>query len=667
MESKEGDDATIARETRRAAKSRVACFARLRCRLTRIELAWFGPRPCFVHSGHRARPAIVLVNDINTSNCLLLLILTELTMPLPPEAAKLFHPKQKKGQLAKVAPKRASQTKPASPAGSAAPSPTPPKAAPSPKPAATAEEEAGFPAGNDYQEFSIVSSPLGGWKYDVMRFESRKPVDVTQWAQPVKLNRKDLRRGNPEADDAEAPPPVGVRPMLGADGKPVIGADGRTVMLDAEGKPIHTNAPAKDKQKGGPGAGRRKPGKKTRQVYKVADSVRELRKEERYPWVIEDGAGQELWTAQMDEVAKSENHGMLMPSGNNSFAFVPAHRWYRFHKKAAHAIPNLETAEKMMASITKNKDPERWLLRRTGKSQLDATTAAAFKQEPMDAGPSGGAPGLRVKEEPMGDLFGDDEEGGRRRRGNDMDADYDEVPYEEEFQDDEEKVGLYEDDELTKEMEERLQKEYMTANKHRDENVVTDDDEPNEGPRVSKSMRKLVGRHEKSDLYGSDDSDENPYASEVILSSHSYFIGYLIIFPLRKRRSLQTKTSSRTSQPSRRSLCRLAQVRRHLVQLQTALSLVRHRPNPPHPVTVAIPSSLSARLARNLPVRRSPPAAAAAPLARSLPVPHLLVLPLPPKVSLALPLQTANAKRMTPRPPQKVRRRTRKRNAAQAQ
>ncbi|KZV76073.1 Rap30/74 interaction domain-containing protein [Peniophora sp. CONT] len=432
-------------------------------------------------------------------------------MPLPPEAAKLFHPKQKKGQLAK--------TKAASPAVSAAPSPTPPKPAPSPKPAPTAEEEAGFPPGNDYQEFSIVSSSLNGWKYDVMRFESRKPVDVTQWAQPVKLNRKDVRRGQPDVDDGDALPPVGVRPMLGADGKPVIGADGRTVMLDAEGKPIHNNMQPKDKQKGGPGGGRRKPGKKTRQVYKVADSVRELRKEERYPWVIEDGAGQEVWTAQMDEVAKSGNHGMLMPSGNNSFAFVPAHRWYRFQKKPAHAIPNLETAEKMMASITKNKDPERWLLRRTGKSQLDASTAAAFKQEPTDAGPSGGRPGLVVKDEPTDDLFGDDDEGGRRRRGNDMDADYDELPYEEEFQDDEEKVGLYEDDELTKEMEERLQKEYMTANKHRDENVVDDDDEPDAGPRVSKSMRKLVGKHEKSDLYGSDDSDENPYASEEEESS----------------------------------------------------------------------------------------------------------------------------------------------------
>ena len=272
-------------------------------------------------------------------------------------------------------------------------------------------------------------------------------------------------------------------------------------------------------RRGGPGGGgRRKPGKKTRQVYKVADSVRDLRKEERYPWVIEDASGQEIWTAQMDEVSKSENHGMLMPAGNNSFQFVPAHRWYRFHKKPVYAIPNLETAEKMMASITKNKDPERWLLRRTGKTQLDATTAAAFKQEPMDAGPSGAGPGLRIKDEPMDDLFGDDEEGGRRRRGNDMDADYDEVPYEEEFQDDEEKVGLYDDDELTKEMEERIQKEYMTANKHREENVVDDDDEPEQGPRVSKSMRKLVGRHEKNDLYGSDDSDENPYASEVNIS-----------------------------------------------------------------------------------------------------------------------------------------------------
>ena len=64
--------------------------------------------------------------------------------------------------------------------------------------------------------------------------------DITGWEKPVKLNRKDLRRAQLQAEEAERPaaPPQAVGPMLGPDGKPVIGMDGRVVMVDAEGRPI---------------------------------------------------------------------------------------------------------------------------------------------------------------------------------------------------------------------------------------------------------------------------------------------------------------------------------------------------------------------------------------------------------------------------------------------
>ena len=39
-----------------------------------------------------------------------------------------------------------------------------------------------------------MSSKLNGWKYDVMKFESRREVELDKWARPVKLNRKDTRR-----------------------------------------------------------------------------------------------------------------------------------------------------------------------------------------------------------------------------------------------------------------------------------------------------------------------------------------------------------------------------------------------------------------------------------------------------------------------------------------
>ena len=201
------------------------------------------------------------------------------------------------------------------------------------------EEELKLPD-TPYQEFRLLSSALNGWKYDVMKFDSRRPVDIFRWTRPVKLNRKDLRRD--EAANNVVPEAVG--PMLGPDGKPVIGADGRTVMVDSEGRPIHTSngtaGPSQDK--GGKAAKDKKRfTKKTRQVYFVPEEVRQLRREERYPWVMEDSspAQNEVWMGQMEDASKSETHAFFMPAANDVFKFVPAHRWYKFQKRLKHDLP----------------------------------------------------------------------------------------------------------------------------------------------------------------------------------------------------------------------------------------------------------------------------------------------------------------------------------------
>ena len=88
--------------------------------------------------------------------------------------------------------------------------------------------------------------------------------------------------------------------------------------------------------------------KKTRQVFLVPEATRQLRREEKFPWVMEDGAGQETWVGTMEEVAKSQTHAMFMPAADNVFKFVPAHRWYKFQKKPSHHVPNLEEAESLV-------------------------------------------------------------------------------------------------------------------------------------------------------------------------------------------------------------------------------------------------------------------------------------------------------------------------------
>lgn len=127
-----------------------------------------------------------------------------------------------------------------------------------------------------------------------------------------------------------------------------------------------------------------------------------------------------------------------------------------------------------MKQISKNKDPERWLLRRrNGQGPSDAT-AAMFKSEREGSlAPSGslvhsssqsyGPGGRRLKAVDSGaDLFGDDDddEGGdtkrRKRRDNGQEGDLDELDFEEDVQDDDEKMEPDADDEEAKELEVRI-------------------------------------------------------------------------------------------------------------------------------------------------------------------------------------------------------------------
>lgn len=183
-----------------------------------------------------------------------------------------------------------------------------------------------------------------------MKFDSRKPVDLSTWEAPIKLNRKELRR--PETTMAQ----VAVRPMLGLDGKPVLGSDGKIVMVDAEGRLIAngteegSSKEGKDKSKDLlNGNRRRKMQKKTRQVFKASDEARQLKREERYPWVLEDARQNEVWVGNLEDVSKAEIHALFVPAEKEVFKFVPAHRWYKFQKKPKYHVPDLEEAELLVS------------------------------------------------------------------------------------------------------------------------------------------------------------------------------------------------------------------------------------------------------------------------------------------------------------------------------
>jgi transcription initiation factor TFIIF subunit alpha len=229
------------------------------------------------------------------------------------------------------------------------PRPRPPKPEPDP------DEDTTPPAGT-YTDFQVVSSSLHGWKYDVMKFDSRgKEVDLHKWTAPVKLNRKDYRPPSKDAQDGAVP--VELTAMVGPDGKPVIGADGKLVMVGPDGKVPQANG-AGGKQNGkdaakGKGKGKQMFKKKTKQVFLVPEEVKQVRREERYPWVLEEGGDSgQVWVGHVENLEKSQTHGLLVPMGSQ-FRFVPGHRWYKFQKRPTYRILALEEAEAEVSHYAK--------------------------------------------------------------------------------------------------------------------------------------------------------------------------------------------------------------------------------------------------------------------------------------------------------------------------
>ncbi|KAF9534325.1 hypothetical protein CPB83DRAFT_844052 [Crepidotus variabilis] len=457
---------------------------------------------------------------------------------MPPKLETLFHPKKKPQQQQQQG--RSPRPNP-SPNGKRKPLP--------PKINEEEEDEELKLPDSEYSEFRVLSSALNGWKYDVFRFDSRKPVDIFHWQPPIKLNRKDTRKGDDSALTAEAPKAVG--PMLGPDGKPVVGADGKIVMIDADGRPIHNNSVANGSGSGGSGtstpngpggkdkdkgkaAAKKRFQKKTRQVFPVAEEIRQLRREERYPWVIEDSSANqnELWTAQMEDLGKSETQAFFMPAANSVFKFVPAHRWYKLQKRLKHDLPTDLANVENLYNMNQKRDPQQWLASRKGKPS--AATTAMFKAEAEgkdvtigsslvhSSGQSLGPGGRKLKtvDSGMDHLFEEDEEGGdgsQRRKEKELgeEGDMDEQVYEADFADDDEHMAVDDNDEEAKEAEERIKKEYRAANKLGDTGLDAADEEEDDSSPMSKqakAMQKLIKNREGNDAYESEE-DKNPYAS----------------------------------------------------------------------------------------------------------------------------------------------------------
>ncbi|EJD32975.1 hypothetical protein AURDEDRAFT_111714, partial [Auricularia subglabra TFB-10046 SS5] len=341
-----------------------------------------------------------------------------------------------------------------------------------------------------------------------------------------------------EGDEVVSKGPI--TPMLGLDGKPVIGPDGEMVYMQ-DGRPIPKAKKEEDGEDEVPKpkepTKKRKPfQKKTRQIFTIPEEQRQLQREERYPWVLEDNSGQETWIGRIENADKASFHGLFLTGTGSDFYFVPAHRWYKMQKRPNFKTATMEEVEAQYARLQKNHTLEFWKKRQ--QQSQEAVAAAEAQGRPINLGhivhqpslvrSSGGqslaSGGRRLRTVIKGDssLFGDGDDDElkdslRKRREKELgeEGDLDEIEYEEEFADDDEKMNVDEEDEEAKELEERIKRETRAANKLREAGVEEDESDEEEDflknlTGAGKAVKKALRTHEKNALYDSDD-EKNPY------------------------------------------------------------------------------------------------------------------------------------------------------------
>ena len=209
-----------------------------------------------------------------------------------------------------------------------------------------------------------------------------------------------------------------------------------------------------------------------------------------------------------------------------------------------------------MAAYQKNRNPEQWLAARTGRKgqgPQDPNSPVVKAEEVAnphilptaslvyESGQSAGPGGRQLRAVNKGSLFGDDDDDeeaklSSRRKERDLggEGDADEVDFEDDFADDDEKYPEDNQDDEAKELEvcvlhwnsgvpkltrtqERIKKEYRKAKAIANGDFVEDSDDEDEQKLsgAGKQMQKMLKKNDKSGQYDDSDDDKNPYASSV--------------------------------------------------------------------------------------------------------------------------------------------------------
>mgnify|MGYP001657955123 CR=1 FL=1 len=379
---------------------------------------------------------------------------------------------------------------------------------------------------------------MEGLKHHIARFASKKdvdPRDESQFTRPVRLHRRDPRRGQDahvsRFEDPDAPP---------MDEAEREAFDARRAAREKErAENMAQIAPALGTTSKRPNA----PKQKTQQVFKSDMTPEEVAKmrikyEEALQWHLEDFDNKHTWVGNY-EAALSGTHAVFVLEGGK-MRMIPAEKWYKFSAKSNFKALTIEEAEKFMAK--KVKDP-RWFMEKQQELEQKKELDIYAKQRKVYAGkqgiPTSGGAGLEAGEMDFEeDRFADDEE-----------------------HDD----GLFNDDEDAKEAEKRIKEDQLKANVFdlKDEKDYEAEEKRELRERearhvLGKSVRKALKRREKNFDYSSG-SENNPYSDDEVghvLHVSPIYIGTVLTFyrrvPMTPRPRRQRKRSARRLKPRKR-------------------------------------------------------------------------------------------------------------------
>ncbi|KDB21560.1 hypothetical protein H109_06499 [Trichophyton interdigitale MR816] len=355
-----------------------------------------------------------------------------------------------------------------------------------------------------YSDYPLVTTKRAlreGLRHHIAKLISKKsvdPRDESQFTRPVRLQRRDPRAtttapaGN-EKEDAN--PRRGFR-------DPYAG------LTEAERQEMEAKKEARAKEREdnlaqiapSVNSGPKKvnaPKQRTQQVFKSIITPEEAAKsqikyEEALPWHLEDFDNKNIWVGKY-EAAMSETYATFVLERSGKMRMIPIDKWYKFTAKNQFKVLTIEEAEKHMAR--KIRDP-RWFMEKEQARAQERELQRYARQRKIYTGQSRNAP--------VTDRF----------EGDDMDFD------EDRFADDEEHVGLFDDDEDAKTAEKRIKQDQLKANifdlkdeKDYDEEEHLEKKQKEDLKSFGKQVRKALQRREKNFDYSSG-SDANPYSDD---------------------------------------------------------------------------------------------------------------------------------------------------------